>query len=142
MTLARSGPSVLNVMQCVNTYRNHDYLPAGKDNYAADRAAGKESLRANLSGRVSCIENRAFLQRAVHYLATEADNDPIVLAHAGALLTSSPEGKTAYVGADLRDTGTSTRGRGTVWLRFTPRTASSRRCVRGRRSSVSSSSST
>ena len=31
------------------------------------------------------------------------DNDPIVLAHARALLTSSPEGRTAYVEADLRD---------------------------------------
>jgi hypothetical protein len=33
------------------------------------------------------------------------DNDPIVLAHARALLTSSPEGKTAYIHADLRDPG-------------------------------------
>ena len=31
------------------------------------------------------------------------DNDPIVLAHARALLTSTPEGRTAYVDADLRD---------------------------------------
>jgi hypothetical protein len=31
-----------------------------------------------------------------------ADNDPIVLAYARALLTSTPEGKTAYVDADLR----------------------------------------
>jgi hypothetical protein len=31
------------------------------------------------------------------------DNDPIVLAHARALLTSSPEGKTAYIDADLRE---------------------------------------
>ncbi|MER5475664.1 SAM-dependent methyltransferase [Streptomyces sp. NPDC002734] len=31
-----------------------------------------------------------------------ADNDPIVLAHARALLTSSPEGRTAYVEGDLR----------------------------------------
>jgi O-methyltransferase involved in polyketide biosynthesis len=31
------------------------------------------------------------------------DNDPIVLVHARALLTSSPEGATAYVEADLRD---------------------------------------
>jgi O-methyltransferase involved in polyketide biosynthesis len=33
------------------------------------------------------------------------DNDPIVLAHARALLTTTPEGATAYVEADLRDTG-------------------------------------
>ena len=31
------------------------------------------------------------------------DSDPIVLAHARALLTSSPEGKTAYIHADFRD---------------------------------------
>jgi len=32
-----------------------------------------------------------------------ADNDPLVMAHARALLTSSAEGRTAYVQADLRD---------------------------------------
>ncbi|MCT7355998.1 SAM-dependent methyltransferase [Streptomyces sp. 15-116A] len=31
------------------------------------------------------------------------DNDPIVLAHAHALLTSTPEGRTAYLDADLHD---------------------------------------
>ena len=31
------------------------------------------------------------------------DNDPLVLAHARALLTSAPEGRTAYIHADLRD---------------------------------------
>jgi hypothetical protein len=118
--------------------RVYDYLLGGKDNFAADRAAAAEALRANPNGRVSPRENRAFLRRAVHYLAAEAgirqfldigtglptspnvhevaqavipnarivyaDNDPIVLAHARALLTSSPEGKTAYIDADLRDT--------------------------------------
>jgi S-adenosyl methyltransferase len=34
------------------------------------------------------------------------DNDPLVLSHARALLTSSPEGVTAYLDADLRDTDT------------------------------------
>jgi S-adenosyl methyltransferase len=34
------------------------------------------------------------------------DNDPIVLAHARALLTSDPPGVTDYIDADLRDTGT------------------------------------
>jgi hypothetical protein len=33
------------------------------------------------------------------------DNDPIVLVHARALLTSAPEGSTSYIDADLRDTG-------------------------------------
>ena len=32
-----------------------------------------------------------------------ADNDPLVLTHAQALLTSAPEGRTAYIQADLRD---------------------------------------
>lgn len=31
------------------------------------------------------------------------DNDPLVMAHARALLTSRAEGVTAYVQADLRD---------------------------------------
>ncbi len=31
------------------------------------------------------------------------DNDPLVLAHARALLTSSPEGSTSYVDADMHD---------------------------------------
>ena len=33
------------------------------------------------------------------------DNDPLVLAHARALLTSSPEGVTDYIDADMRDPG-------------------------------------
>ena len=33
------------------------------------------------------------------------DNDPIVLAHARALLTSDPQGATGYLDADARDTG-------------------------------------
>ena len=33
------------------------------------------------------------------------DNDPVVLLHARALLTSGPEGVANYVDADLRDTG-------------------------------------
>jgi len=35
-----------------------------------------------------------------------ADYDPVVLTHAQALLTSSPQGKTDYIQADLRDTDT------------------------------------
>src|SRR5262249_42492962 len=34
------------------------------------------------------------------------DNDPLVLVHARALLTSHPEGATAYIDADVRDPGT------------------------------------
>jgi hypothetical protein len=35
--------------------------------------------------------------------AVYVDNDPMVLAHARALLASHPEGRTAYIQADLRD---------------------------------------
>jgi hypothetical protein len=38
------------------------------------------------------------------------DNDPMVLVHARALLTSHPDGKTDYLDADLRDPGTITEG--------------------------------
>jgi S-adenosyl methyltransferase len=117
--------------------RVYDYLLGGKNNFAADRAAAQAGLKANPNSRIPPRENRAFLQRAVHYLAAEAgirqfldigtglptgnnvhevaqavapqsrivyvDNDPIVLVHAKALLTSNPAGKTAYINADLRD---------------------------------------
>jgi hypothetical protein len=51
----------------------------------------------------------------VHHVAQEinprsrivyVDNDPIVLAHARALLTSHPDGRTDYIEADLRDVDT------------------------------------
>ena len=38
------------------------------------------------------------------------DNDPLVLVHARALLTSSPEGATDYIEADARDVGTILKG--------------------------------
>jgi hypothetical protein len=117
--------------------RVYDYLLGGKDNFPADRAAAEEGMKGNPAGRVPPRENRAFLRRAVRYLAAEVgirqfldigtgiptspnvhevaqgvapdarivyvDNDPIVLAHARALLTGSPEGRTEYIDADLRD---------------------------------------
>jgi len=48
------------------------------------------------------VAQRAAPQSRVVYV----DNDPIVLAHARALLASSLEGATAYIDADLRATGT------------------------------------
>ena len=117
--------------------RVYDYLLGGKDNFAADREAAEAGLRANPNSRIPPRENRAFLGRAVRYLAAEAgisqfldigtgiptspnvhevaqkieprarivyvDNDPIVLTQARALLTTGPEGRTAYIDADLRD---------------------------------------
>lgn len=117
--------------------RVYDYLLGGKDNFAADRAAAEQGIKANPASRTPPRENRAFLRRAVRFLAAErgidqfldigtgipsppnvhhvaqqvnpaarivyVDNDPIVLAHARALLTSTPEGRTEYVDADLRN---------------------------------------
>jgi hypothetical protein len=117
--------------------RIYDYWLGGKDNFAADRIAGEETIAAYPAIRASARANRAFLARSVRYLAAEAgirqfldigtglptasnthevaqsiapesrivyvDNDPLVLAHARALLASSPEGATAYLDADLRD---------------------------------------
>ncbi|MER7757571.1 SAM-dependent methyltransferase [Kitasatospora sp. NPDC097643] len=40
---------------------------------------------------------------APHARVVYADNDPIVLSHAQALLTGTPEGRTAYVEADVTD---------------------------------------
>jgi trans-aconitate methyltransferase len=119
--------------------RIYDYWLGGKDNFAADRAAGDKVIELRPEIVAGARMNRRFLGRAVRYLAAEAgirqfldigtglpsannthevaqreapdsrivyvDNDPIVLAHARALLTSTPEGKTAYVSADLRETG-------------------------------------
>lgn len=119
--------------------RIYDYCLGGRDNFAVDRETADSVLKVWPSVRVSVRENRAFLGRAVRYLASEAgidqfldigsglpnvgnvhevaqavnpaarvvyaDNDPIVLAHARALLTSSPEGTCAYIHADLREPG-------------------------------------
>ncbi|HTU07745.1 MAG TPA: SAM-dependent methyltransferase [Trebonia sp.] len=118
--------------------RMYDYLLGGKDNYAADRAAVEQQLAISPDVAFSARANRAFLGRAVRYLAGEAgirqfldigtgiptagnthqvaqaiapetrvvyvDYDPVVLAHARALLTSHPAGVTDYIDADLRDT--------------------------------------
>ena len=47
------------------------------------------------------VAQRAAPQSRIVYV----DHDPVVLAHARALLTSDPEGMTDYLQADLRDTG-------------------------------------
>src|SRR5580692_909457 len=116
--------------------RMYDFFLGGKDNFTADREAAEHILRSAPFARVMARENRAFLGRAVKFLAGEAgirqfldigtglpttsnvhevaqaiapasrvvyvDNDSMVLAHARALLASAPEGRTAYIQADLR----------------------------------------
>jgi len=123
-----------------NQARIYDYLLGGKDNYAADREAVDAVIKIAPEMGFTARANRAFLGRAVRYLAGEAgirqfldigtgiptagnthhvaqatapesrvvyvDYDPIVLAHARALLTSSEAGATEYIDADLRDTDT------------------------------------
>jgi hypothetical protein len=113
-----------------------NYWLGGQDNYAADREAG-DRYREIFPGIIMVARmSRAFLTRAVRYLAAEAgmrqfldigtglpaadnthevaqrvipaskivyvDNDPLVLAHARALLTSKHGGGVEYLDADLR----------------------------------------
>ena len=52
--------------------RIYDYFLGGTNNFAADRAAAAEVLRNSPSVRTAARENRAFLFRAVRYLAAEA----------------------------------------------------------------------
>ena len=117
--------------------RVYDYWLGGKDNFPAVRALAEMMIQAIPNMRGLAAANRAFLRRAVRYLAAEAgvrqfldigtgiptspnvhevaqeaapgtrvvyvDNDPIVLAHARALLTSQAAGETAFIMADLRE---------------------------------------
>jgi hypothetical protein len=52
--------------------RVYDYWLGGKDNFAADRAAGEQAIQAYPDIVYSVRANRAFLGRAVRYLAGEA----------------------------------------------------------------------
>ncbi|MEU8344608.1 SAM-dependent methyltransferase [Spirillospora sp. NPDC048832] len=114
-----------------------NYLLGGKDNFEADRRAAEHSISLKPDMVEQARADRAFLGRAVRYLAGDqgvrqfldigtglptadnthqvaqrvapesrivyVDHDPLVLAHARALLTSSPEGACHYIDADLRD---------------------------------------
>jgi hypothetical protein len=53
--------------------RVYDYLLGGKDNFAADREFADKALEAWPAARTAARENRAFLGRAVRYLAAEAE---------------------------------------------------------------------
>ena len=119
-----------------NAARIYDWLLGGKDNYDADRQAGRRLERAVPGIRQAARDNRAYLGRAVHYLASQGitqfidvgsglpvsgpvhevarkvnpaarvayvDHDPVVVAHARALLADAP-GLIA-VEADLRQPG-------------------------------------
>src|SRR5271154_3340282 len=51
--------------------RVYDYWLGGKDNFAADRAAGDQAINAFPDIVLSARSNRAFLARAVRFLAEE-----------------------------------------------------------------------
>jgi SAM-dependent methyltransferase len=52
--------------------RIYDFLLGGKDNYPADRQAAQDLMAAIPDVRMFARQNRAFLRRAVQYLAAEA----------------------------------------------------------------------
>jgi hypothetical protein len=52
--------------------RVYNYWLGGKDNFAADQAAGEQAIRAFPNIVLSARANRAFLARAVRFLAGEA----------------------------------------------------------------------
>jgi len=132
-----SSPALPFDTSVAHVARVYNYWLGGKDNFAADRAAGEQAIRAFPEIGLSARSNRAFLARAVRFLAGDCgvrqfldigtgiptgnnthevaqsvapaarivyvDNDPVVLTHARALLTSDPAGATDYIDADLRD---------------------------------------
>jgi O-methyltransferase involved in polyketide biosynthesis len=55
-----------------NVARMYDFLLGGKDNFAADRAAAQHLLAAIPDIGAIAADNRAFLRRAVRFLAAEA----------------------------------------------------------------------
>lgn len=124
-------------VQVPTSARVWNYWVGGTDNFAADREAGEQILKAMPTLRMIAQMSRRFLIDVVHDLVAErgirqfmdigtglptadnthevaqraapgarivyADYDPVVLAHAKTLLTSTPEGKTDYIQADVRD---------------------------------------
>ena len=55
-----------------NVARIYDYFLGGKDNFAADRAAGDQAIAAFPAIPLSARSNRAYLARVVRFLAGEA----------------------------------------------------------------------
>ena len=83
---------------------------------AVRHLAAEEGIRQFLdigTGLPSVDNTHEIAQRVVpECRIVYVDNDPLVLAHARALLTSTPEGVTNYVDADLRDPSTIVREAG------------------------------
>jgi S-adenosyl methyltransferase len=83
--------------------RIHNYWLGGKDNFAADRAAGDAVIGTGIPAANNTHEvvQAAAPDARVVYV----DYDPVVLLHARTLLTSDVSGTIDYIDADLRDPG-------------------------------------
>jgi S-adenosyl methyltransferase len=66
-----AGPAKIDVSR-PHSARVYDYLLGGRDNFAADREVAEKALEVWPAARTAARENRAFLGRAVRYLAAEA----------------------------------------------------------------------
>ncbi len=84
------------------TARMYDFYLGGKDHFAVE--AGIRQFLDIGTGLPSANNVHEVAQSvAPECRVVYVDNDPIVLAHARALLTGEPAGRTAYIQADLRD---------------------------------------
>jgi hypothetical protein len=66
------GDSVPFDTSVAHVARVYNYWLGGKDNFAADRAAGEQAIKAFPNIVLSARANRAFLARAVRFLATQS----------------------------------------------------------------------
>ncbi|MDN3359867.1 SAM-dependent methyltransferase [Actinomadura sp. DC4] len=64
----RTAPETLD-LSTPNVARMYDYYLGGKDNFAADRDAAEKALEFAPQIRIAAQHNRAFMGRAVRYLA-------------------------------------------------------------------------
>lgn len=71
MNLRRPAPTA-NDLALPSTARIYDYLLGGHENYKVDREAAKDMVAAVPDSPTAVRSNRAFLYRAVRYLADEA----------------------------------------------------------------------
>ena len=70
--------------------RIYNYWLGGKDNYEADREAGELAVQHNPNILPGVRANRAFLRRAVHYLAGEAGSGSSWISAPGCLPLTTP----------------------------------------------------
>ncbi|MEV0612701.1 SAM-dependent methyltransferase [Nonomuraea sp. NPDC050404] len=87
-----------------NAARMYDYFLDGKDNFAADRAAAEQILKTFPQTKEGARANRAFLRRAVRYLADQGVEQIVDLGAGlptqGNTHESAPEARVVYVDND------------------------------------------